>query len=217
MTLERSLPTIPQGPILQPLKPCFTGISPNPKGDMFTGVSGRVVNRNTYKVGDGHATMTTGRTLQKGSVSYCAFDWRYETPADLIQTGRNLVWQLQMDGSPIIALSTLAGSWSVVDRVGGATHRKVLGPIPWGRSIYVVGGAYLADSGGWVNLWYAVDGWPDVSKPPLFSRSGDTWQGRTGHHTIGQYSGHSKPGQYVGSFGHFGRAATPARAVELAR
>jgi hypothetical protein len=214
MTFQLRQP-IPLGRILTPL-PDFRGMSPNPKGDMFEGVNlGRpaVKNRNTYKVGDGHATMTTGRTLEKGSVSYCAFDWRYD---ELIQTGRNLVWQLQMDGSPIFALSTLNGQWSAVDRVGGVMHRKVLGPVPFGHWAYFVAGVRLADFGGFVELWWGVDDWPDVTTAPVVRRDGDTWQGRTGHHTIGQYSSHSKPGQYVGFFSRFGRDTTAQRAVELA-
>lgn len=218
MALERSLRhPLPVGKILAPIKPTFTGMSPNPKGDMFTGFGTYIENRNTYRVGDGHATMTTGRDLAKGSTSYCAFDWLYERPDDLVQTGRNLIWQLQMDGSPVAAVSTQAGDWSLVTRNGGSARRDIVGPIRWGTWSYFVVGVYLADTGGWVRFWMAHGDWPDVAGKPLVERPNmATWQGRTGHHTLGQYSAHSRPGTYLGSFSRFGRAATPARAIELA-
>lgn len=223
MTLERSLPEIPMGQIVSPLKPCFTGMSPNyPTKDMFVGerdTSGKPRIRNTSRKnhGDGHDTMTTGRSLPKGSVSTVAHDWLYETPADLLQVGRNLILQLQMSGSPIFAISTLNGRLTAVTRVAGVLKRFDLGPIPWGHYFYPVARCKLADSAGEVQIWLGVDDYPDVNAAPKVAQQGDTWQGTTGHHTLGHYRDKSKGGVYVGFFSAFGRAADPLRAIELAR
>ena len=202
---------IPQGNITKPLAE-FNGMTSGVPVDTFTGFGDVVRNIARPKIGDGHFTMTTGRSLPNGSTSYCAFNWRYDV---LVQTGRNLVWQLQMSGSPILAISTLSGNWTAVDRVGGTQHRKTLGPIPWGRWAWFVCGVKLGDP-GWVRVWWSPDGMPDTSKPPALDRPGKTWQGQTGHNTIGQYRDPNQGGVYTGLFSRFGRAATAERALELA-
>lgn len=183
--------------------------------------SGRVVVKNINKSGQGdeHATVGTGRNLPKDSVSYCAFDWLYMKKEDLIQTGRNLFWQLQMSGSPIAAISTENGKLIWVTRDNTAMKREILGDIPWGHWMCFVAGVKISDKpNGMAEIWYAVDDFPDVTKPPKFRRTGqDAYQGEVGHNTMGQYSQHSKPGIYTGYFGRFGRATTPKRAIEIAR
>ena len=222
MTLQRTLQLVSLGPIHEP--PSDFVRMTDPAGDGFEGVpdplgSGRTVIRNVNRSGqsDGHTTLGTGRSLEKGSTSYVAFDWLYQKPEDLQQTARNLVAQLQMDGSPIWAISTKDGEWQIVDRVGGKDTRTTLGPVPWGRWAYFVVGTRLADSDGFVNASWAVDDWPDLAQDErAFVHVGDTWQGRTGHHTLGQYSAHSGEGAYTGYFSRFGRDATPEKAIDLA-
>jgi len=192
----------------------------NANADMWEGVPdprnpARIVLKNINRagVGDGHATMTTGRELPKGSTSHVTTGFLYLLPADLKQTGRNLILQLQMKGSPIVAISTLNGNWTVVDRINGTMSRKTLGPIAWGKWTYFDVAVKLADSGGFVKVWWAVDRLPELALAPVLSKSGDTWQGETGHHTIGQYSGHSDPdGEYTGYVDVFGRGTTAQEA-----
>lgn len=213
MTLERRLRDIPLGRITKPL-PDFTGMSPNPNGDMFTGVDldrRCVKNLWTPNVGDGHATMTTPRDLPLGVTAVDAFDWRYDA---LEQTGRNLIWQVQMEGSPIAAISTRNKRWEFVTRVNGVTKRWDLGPIDFGKWARFVVEYTLANKGGIVGVWRGLN-WPDVVNDPMYAVIGDTWQnGRNGHCTLGQYASGTKP--MVGYFSTWARAATPARAVELA-
>jgi hypothetical protein len=166
--------------------------------------------------GDGHTTLTTGRDLPNGSLACAAFDWLYRA-GEFEQTARNLVWQEQMSGSPIAAISTeqKTDRWSFVDRVNGSEHRHDLGPIPWNQWAHFVVCVKLG-SQGYVEAWYSPTGWPDVSKAPRYHFAGNTWQGTTAHQTLGMYARHSKAGVYVGFAGHYGRAATAQRAVELA-
>lgn len=177
----------------------------------------RVKNIVTSTQADPHSTWGTGRDLPLGSTSCVAHDWRYEKPADLVQTGRNLISQLQMSGSPIFAVSSLSGNWTFVDRINGNETRATLGPIPFGRDTFWVICVKLADSAGFVRMWWSTDAWPNPNNPPTFEEFGDTWQGKTGHHTLGQYATHSTTGTYTGYFSVFGRAATPQRAIDLAR
>lgn len=213
VALERHLRDIPLGRITKPL-PDFTGMSPNPNGDMFTGVDldrRCVKNLWTPNVGDGHATMTTPRDLPLGVTAADAFDWRYDA---LEQTGRNLIWQVQMEGSPIAAISTERKTkrWTFVERVGGSEHRWDLGPIDFGKWTTFIVAYKLANTGGFVTVWRSTD-WR--LRDPIKTVTGDTWQnGRNGHCTLGQYASGTKP--MVGYFSTWARAATPARAVELA-
>lgn len=221
MTLERKLrqPTA-AGPVTKPPAD-FRGMSSVaypflewiPDGDGF---ALRNENRSAGS-GDGHTTMTTGRDLAKGSLSYCAFDWLYKS-GEFEQTARNLIWQIQMVDSPAAAISTeqKTDEWSLVTRNGSTTTRNPFAKIAWGRWAYFVVGVHLSDK-GLVELWFAHDDWPDISKAPLIRRPGiNTWQGKTGHQTLGMYAKHGRAGVYVGYGRHFGRAGTPQRAVELA-
>lgn len=222
MTLERRLRPVTEGPITTPpadfrgmsklAYPFLTGV-PNPAG---SGIVIRNENRSAGS-GDGHTTITTGRDLPNGSLTYCAFDWLW-MPGEFEQTARNLVWQLQMVDSPAAAISTeqKTDEWSLVTRNGSTATRNILGPIEWGRWAYFVVGVHLADK-GFVELWWSHDAWPDVAKAPAIRRPGiKTWQGKTGHQTLGMYAKHAKAGVYRGYFGSFGRASTAARALELA-
>jgi len=220
--IERKFPcdTIPLGQLSGPSRE-FTTVT-NPQN--FFGVTdpagtfGRAVqNVNLSSQGEPHSTWGTGRDVPLGSTSCVAFTWLYQAPSDLVQTGRNLVNQLEMVGSPIYAVSTLNGNWTLVDRINGVQNRATLGPIPWGHWTYWVVCTKLADSDGYIRAWWARDAWPSVGATPAFDKTGDTYQGDSGHHTLGQYSAHSSPGTYTGYFSAFGRAATPQRAIELAR
>lgn len=221
--LELKVPcsTIPTGGIHSPITE-FRRMT-DTAGTGFTGVldplgSGTIVVRNTNPSGlsDAHVTMGTTRDLPVGSTSCAAFAWLYRAPADLVQTGRNLFYQVQITGSPVVAISTKAGNVEFVWRNPTTEHRELIGAIPWGHWMRYVVCQKIASS-GFVSMWYAVDGWPDVSKPALFSHTGiNTNQGGTGHNTIGQYATHSKTGVYIGYFRPFGRATTPARAVAIA-
>lgn len=223
LDIDRVFPRslLPLGNLLTP--PLDMQRMTNPRKDGFKVVADPVrsgwraiENINPSGLSDGHVTIGSGRTLDKGEDSTVALEWLYAKPADLVQTARNLILQLQMLVSPIFAISTLSGKVQLVTRDGGGSElRWDLGPIPWGHWFTSVVRTKLADKpGGIIECWYAVDGIPDVSKPPTKARSGiQTWQGKTGHHTIGQYSKHSKPGLYRGYIGRFGRGNDPADAI----
>jgi hypothetical protein len=195
----------------------------DPEGTGFTGVpdplgSGKTVVRNVNPAGlaDGHTTMGTNRDLPNGSTSYSGFRWLYMSPRSLGQTGRNLIYQVQMVSSPAVAISTENGRYVFVTRDGTVMKRQDLGPIPWGHWVYFVVGLHIADA-GMADVWMKVDGVPDVSQPATLSRSGQqTYQGAVGHNTIGQYSG-THSGSYVGYWDRFVRAATATGAAELLR
>ncbi len=188
---------------------------PNPAGE---GVVVRDVNDLTLS--EGHTTLGTGRDLPKGSTSCSAFRWLWATPAEFDQRGWVLVWQLQMKGSPIVALSVdrSSGDWFYKSRNGSDSGLDVhLGRVQFGHWAYVVACTTLSDTAGHTAVWFAHDAWPDVAGRPAFERSGyDSWQGETGHNTLGIYAQRAKSGAYVGYFDRYGRAATPERAVELA-
>lgn len=215
-TGERSLRhPLPTGPITKPPVD-FRGMS----SVSYTFLSGandtlRFENRSAGS-GDGHTTLTTGRDLPNGSTACAAFDWLYKV-GEFEQTAWSLIWQQQMVSSPIAAISTeqKTDRWTLVDRINGSQHRHDLGPIAWGHWSYFVVCVKLG-SQGYVESWYAVDGWPDVTQKPVYHFAGNTWQGRTAHQTLGIYAHHSKSGVYVGYASRYGRALTPARAIELA-
>lgn len=221
--LDRSLLLpLPTGQIRTPLKNAFSGMSRprNANPDMFVGIDGWVQNNSRPGVGDGHSTMTTGRSEATGlgTTSAVAFNWRYDKPADLPQVGRNLFFQTQMKGSPIDAISTDKGAVDFVWRNPTTIHRDELGPIPWGRVMFFVIVQKLAKSGGFVECWYEVDDWPNLDGSPEFRHANiNTWQGANSHHTLGQYRTPTKGGLYRGYFNRFGRAATAERAIQLAR
>jgi hypothetical protein len=213
--VERSLHVPPAGTVTKPPAD-FRGMSQVDYA--FLSSDGHVLRFENRSVGsgDGHTTLTTGRDLPNGSLACAAFDWLYRA-GEFEQTARNLVWQEQMVGSPIAAISTeqKTDRWSLVDRVNGSEHRHDLGPIPWGRWAYFVVCVKLG-SQGYVEAWAAIDAWPDVSTAPRYRVTGNTWQGTTAHQTLGMYARHSRMGVYVGFAGHYARAATPQRAIELA-
>lgn len=217
--LERSLhKPIQPGNITTPV-PDFTAMTDNVPADTWQGVGGVLLNVARPGIGDGHFTMTTGRsdTTSLGDEFYCAIRARYDKPADLPQVGRNLYFQTQMKGSPQNALSTTLGkTLDFVWRNPTTMHRDPLGLIPWGHEMVAVIGVKLAKSGGFVECWYGVDG-VDVSGPPVHGHSNiNSWQGDRAHNTIGGYRDPGKGGIYRLWIPGFGRAATPARALELA-
>lgn len=216
---------LPLGRVTKPL-PAFVGMAKaderNP--DRFFGVAmdGEHWIRNTSMkgVGDGHDTMTTGRRLGLDSTYYIAGNWLYEKPADLAQVGRNLFFQTQKDGSPVDAISTESGHVVFVWRNPTTMHREPLGAIPWGTPMFFIVGQRLGRD-GFVKCWYSVGDWPDLGTDLVFEKVGiNTWQ--TGshpeaHNTIGHYRDRLKGGTYVGHFSRFAGAATPERALTLAR
>lgn len=230
MSIERRLLPLSVGPVTVP-PPEFANLFPTtyPSWTAVTDPqgSGRVVLRNVNKLGvgsDGHATIGTGRSLEKGSTSYCAFDWLWMNKDEFNPTTWNLVWQLQMVGSPIAAISVdqKTKRWFLKSRNGAdAGLNYDLGPLLYGRRAFFVVGVTLADKpGGMVEAWFRHDDWPDVTAAPNARRTGhQTWQGATGHNTMGIYAAHSAGSTkvYTGNFGWFGRATTPQRALELAR
>lgn len=181
---------------------------------------GRVLNvlRNFNRSGQGddHATATTGREMPAGSISHRIVGVCYEKAEDIKQTGRNLVWQIQMAGSPIAALSTkmISGAlyWQFVHRVGGSEHRITLGKVAWGEFVYLDVYAVLKDQGGTIKAWFSRGKPADLSQPALFETEGDTYQGDIAHDTIGQYAQHSQPGTYIALFDIFGRGKDAAEA-----
>lgn len=214
---------IPAGNILKPLANLRTRTDNIPT-NAFTGVpdptgGGKLSVRNiaVKGVGDGHFTMGTGRSLDLGSVSACAFRWLYDKPADLIQSGRNLFFQTQMKGSPVSAISTASGKLDFVWRNPTTMHRDPLGSIPWHHWMYFVIVTKIAKTGGYVECFYEVDGWPGLGTPDHAHTNLNTYQGDIGHNTIGQYRDSGTGGTYTGYWDRFARAATAERALLLAR
>lgn len=232
MALDKVFPRFPLPPVGTKLLKApadATGQSANPKGDMWTvavdptGVNRKVI-ANLHRPGlpDGHATFDFGRDMAEapgfGSTTYRVFEWCF-MPGEFEQTARNLIWQTQEEDSPIAAISTerKTDRYSLVERVGGDETRHDLGPIPWGHWPVWVIGEKLADSGGWLDLWYSASGTiPDVFVKPLIHLEGDTWQnGRKGHDTLGMYALHASKTEkpYLGYFHRYGRAATALGAI----
>ena len=193
----------------------FTAV-PNPNG------SGVVVrNQNVLSDGDGHTTVGTGRSLPNGSTECSAFRWLWKNSTEFPQRTRVLVWQLQMSGSPIVAVATDESnhSWFFRTRNGSDGGLVIpLGSIQWGRWAYFVVCTHLSDSNGSTKIWFRHDSWPDVNGSPTYQRSGhDTYQGETGHNTLGIYAGpDGSSTSYYGYFDRYGRALTPQRAVQIA-
>lgn len=206
----------------------YPGTSSNGVNERFTAVpnpagSGIVVrNQNLLSDGENHTTVGTARDLPSGSTECSAFRWLWKDAAEFNPVGWSLVWQLQMSGSPIVAISVdeSTNNWFFKSRNGsdsGINH--TLGPVQYGQWAYFVACTHLADApNGWTKVWYRNGSWPDVNGTPSYQRSGhDTYQGETGHNTIGLYAGSDVPGvSYYGYFDRYGRATTPARAIEIA-
>lgn len=218
VSLEKAMGPIPQGPIHKPIAD-FTNMT-DPAGDGFTGTLSGVRNVNHSGQTEKHTTMGTNRDLPKGSTSYCAFDWLWRTPAEFTPSGWSLIWQLQMVGSPIAAVSVDQKTlrWFLNSRDGTVAKKYDLGPIAYGKRAYFVVGVHLDDKPkGWVEMWWAHDDFPDVDAYPAVRRTGiQTYQGAVGHDTIGLYAAHGKNDTYTGYWSKFGRAGTASRAVELA-
>lgn len=195
-------------------------------GTAFTGVADPVLgvvvqNTNIAGQADKHSTMGTARDLVNGSTSCRAFAWEWRSAAEFTPSGWSLVWQLQMSGSPIAALSNDSSTrrWFLTSRDGTVARKYDLFPLTYGQWEYFAVCVHLANKpGGWVTLWASHTGWPDVSLPPLISRTGiDTWQEAVGKDTLGMYAAHGKVDVYRGYFLPFGRALTAQRAVDIAR
>lgn len=185
--------------------------------------SGVVVrNQNLKSDAEKHTTVGTSRTLPYGSTECSAFRWLWKEASELPQNGWLLVWQLQMSGSPIVAIETdkTEHTWYFRSRDGSDSGLKIhLAPIQYGHWTYFVVCTHLEDApNGWTRVWFRHDGWPDVSAEPFYQRSGhDTYQGETGHNTIGIYAEHDgSSNSYYGYFDRYGRAITPQRAIDLA-
>ncbi len=196
--------------------PHFAAVA-NPSG------SGAVVrNLNYLKDSEKHTTVGTSRDLPLGSTECSAFRWFWKSQAEFPQRGWALIWQLQMSGSPIVAVETDQSShnWFFRSRNGSDTGLEYnLGPILFGHWAYFTVCTHLADApAGWTKIWFKNDGWPDVNASPTYQRSGhDTYQGTTGHNTIGIYAAHDGTDtSYYGYFDRYGRATTPQRAVSIA-
>jgi len=191
--------------------------------------SGVVVVKNINRLGETekHTTVGTTRDVAKGSTTYCAFDWLWLDQSQFKPIGWSLIWQLQQNDSPIAAVSVdkSTGRWflkSRDDHDAGLDYD--LGPVLYGRRAYFVVGVTVADSpDGEVWAWMAHDDWPDVTADPKAHRTGhQTFQSGSnllGHHTMGIYAEHfaGSTAQYIGYFSKFGRGATAARAIEIAR
>lgn len=184
----------------------------NPFSVVRDAASGRKLMRNVNRLTEPekHTTFGWPRDLLKGSTSYLAFEvaWHDFTPR-----GWSLVAQLQMTGSPVWALSNDERDrhWFLTVRDGSKVTKYPLGPLVLDHIETFVIGAHLADKpGGLVECWHGAD----VSAAPAVHVPGiDTWQGTTGHHTLGIYAERAKSGQYVADFGRVGRAATAAQAI----
>jgi len=198
-------------------KPYFSAVA-NPVG------SGVVVkNQNVLSDAEKHTTVGTLDDLPYGSTSCSAFRWLWKDASELPQVGWLLVWQLQMQGSPTVAIETgkTTHDWFFRTRNGSDTGLAIhLADIVYGHWAYFVICTHLEDApGGWTKIWFRYDGWPDVNVAPFYERSGhDTWQGTAGTNTIGIYAEHpaGSTASYYGYFDRFGRATTPQRAVSLA-
>ena len=206
----------------------YPGTSGNGINERFSAVanpngSGAVVrNQNLLSDGENHTTVGTARDLPNGTTECSAFRWLWKDTTEFNPVGWSLIWQLQMQGSPIVAISVDASNktWFFKSRNGGDSGQNInLGPVQYGHWAYFVVCTHLASvPNGWTKVWYKDGGWPDVNASPTYERSGHTtYQGETGHNTIGLYAGGDVPGvSYYGYFDRYGRATTPQRAVNLA-
>jgi hypothetical protein len=170
--------------------------------------SGRNVLRNVNRLDEPekHTTFGWARDLGKGSTSCLAFEVAWE---DFKPKGWSLVAQQQHVGSPVWAISNDArdGHWFGTIRLGAKTIKVPLGPLVLNRwETFVV--ACHADDRGSVDIWRSTD----IAKAPVHL-SGDTWQGTTGHHTLGIYAERASSGALVARFGPSAAGSTPAEAV----
>jgi hypothetical protein len=206
----------------------YPGTSGNGVNERFSAVanpagSGVVVrNQNLMSDGENHTTVGTARDLPNGSTECSAFRWLWKNTTEFNPTGWSLIWQQQQTGSPIVAISVEESTknWFFKSRNGADSGQNItLGPVQYGHWAHFVVCTHIADApGGWTKVWYRNDAWPDVNASPTYQRSGhDTYQGETGHNTIGIYANHNGSNtSYYGYFDIYGRATTPQRAVALA-
>lgn len=206
----------------------YPGASGNDVNERFLAVanpngSGVVVrNQNLLSDGENHTTVGTARDLPNGSTECSAFRWLWKDTTEFNPVGWSLVWQLQMSGSPIVAISVneSTNNWFFKSRNGGDSGiNYTLGPVQYGQWAYFVACTHIANApNGWTKVWYRNGSWPDVNASPTYQRSGhNTYQGETGHNTIGIYAGNDVAGvSYYGYFDRYGRATTPARAIDIA-
>ncbi len=206
----------------------FTSILyPGTIGDHFKAIanptgSGVVVQNSNIlsEAGDQHTVVGTGRSLPIGSTECSAFRWLWNNSGELAQSGWLLVWQLQMSGSPIVAIEVdSSDKWTFRTRNGGDTGLVIpLTPVVYGHWTYFVACTHLAEApNGWTRVWFRNDGWPDVNAEPFYKRENhNTYQGQIGHNTIGIYTAHGGNSIVTGYFDRYGRAVTPQRAIQLA-
>lgn len=172
--------------------------------------------------GDQHTTVGTGRSVPLGGTECSAFKWLWLSKADFTQKGWCLIWQNQQIGSPIVAVlvDKASGQWAFRSRNGSDNGiLKKLGLVQFGKWAYFATETKIAKApGGLARIWFSHEGWPDVTKPPTYERKGhNTDQGREAHNTMGMYAQHTGTGQYKGYWLPYGRAATPQRAIALAK
>ncbi len=206
----------------------YPGTPGNGVNERFSAVtnpagSGIVIrNQNLLSDGENHTTVGTSRDLPNGSTECSAFRWLWKDSTEFNPVGWNLIWQLQMSGSPIVAVSVNESNktWFFKSRNGSDSGLDItLAPLQYGHWAYFAVCTHIADApNGWTKIWFRHDGWPDVNAAPLYERSGhDTYQGKTGHNTIGIYAGNDVAGiSYYGYFDRYGRATTPQRAIQIA-
>lgn len=206
----------------------YPGASSNGVNERFSAVanpngSGVVIrNQNLLSDSENHTTVGTTRDLPNGSTECSAFRWLWKDAAEFNPVGWILVWQLQMRGSPIVAVyvDKSTNNWIFKSRSGSDSGISYnLGPVQYGQWAYFVACTHLADApSGWTKVWYKNGSWPDVNTSPTYERSGhNTYQGETGHNTIGIYAGSDVAGvSYYGYFDRYGRATTPQRAIQIA-
>ena len=194
----------------------FTAVA-NPAG------SGVVIrNQNNLNEAEKHTTVGTSRDLPLGTTECSAFRWLWKDQTEFPQRGWVLVWQLQMSGSPIVAVEVdqSTHSWFFRSRNGSDTGLAIpLGPVQYGHWAYFTACTHVDNApNGWTKVWYKSDGWPDVNGTPSYQRAGyNSYQGTTGHNTIGIYANHDgSTTSYYGYFDRYGRAGTPQRAIQLA-
>jgi hypothetical protein len=190
---------------------------PNPAGPGVV-----IRNQNYLPDTENHTTVGTGRSLPKGATECSAFRWLWKDSAEFTPKGWSLIWQQQQTGSPIVAVSVdqATNNWFFKTRNGADSGLDItLAPVNFGKWAYFVVCTHIDDApNGWTKIWFKHDGWPDVSGRAFYERSGhDTFQGETGHNTIGIYAGGDTPAvSYYGYFDRYGRALTPERAVQIA-
>lgn len=206
----------------------YPGVSGNGVNERFAAVPnpagfGVVIrNQNYLPDGENHTTVGTGRSLPKGTTECSAFRWLWKNASEFTPQGWSLIWQQQQTGSPIVAVSVdqATNNWFFKSRNGADSGLNItLAPVSYGRWAYFVVCTHIDDApNGWTKIWFKHDGWPNVNERAFYERSGhDTFQGETGHNTIGLYAGGDSPAvSYYGYFDRYGRAATPERAVNLA-